>query len=130
MTGYAFNIIYLIILNFVALLNNSSLPFLLISMMNQGLDESSRKLIVKKKKIKWSVWAILLVLACCLQHARPSQLRRTWSEMSNFVKGPLHFFVISHYFLRTLPPPLPLSVTNLGYSTPIPSSVTSFLIGS
>ena len=130
MTGYAFNIIYLIILNFVALLNNSSLPFLLISRMNQGLDESSRKLIVKKKKKKWSVWAILLVLACCLQHARPSQLRRTWSEMSNFVKGPLHFFVISHYFLRTLPPPLPLSVTNLGYSTPIPSSVTSFLIGS
>ena len=130
MTGYAFNIIYLIILNFVALLNNSSLPFLLISMMNQGLHESSRKLIVKKKKKKWSVWAILLVLACCLQHARPSQLRRTWSEMSNFVKGPLHFFVISHYFLRTLPPPLPLSVTNLGYSTPIPSSVTSFLIGS
>ena len=130
MTGYAFNIIYLIILNFVALLNNSSLPFLLISMMNQGLDESSRKLIVKKKKKKWSVWTILLVLACCLQHARPSQLRRTWSEMSNFVKGPLHFFVISHYFLRTLPPPLPLSVTNLGYSTPIPSSVTSFLIGS
>ena len=129
MTGYAFNIIYLIILNFIALLNNSSLPFLLISMMNQGLHESSRKLIVKKKK-KWSVWAILLVLACCLQHARPSQLRRTWSEMSNFVKGPLHFFVISHYFLRTLPPPLPLSVTNLGYSTPIPSSVTSFLIGS
>lgn len=101
---------------------------LLISMMSSALDKSNRKLAVQGR---WSVLTSLFVLACCLQHGRPSyvghglNLKIWWRinsklrtlKIITFTSSPLPFYT----WIKFWSYPLTLSARRLEFSYFAPS---------
>ena len=101
---------------------------LLISMMSSALDKSNRKLAVQGR---WSVLTSLFVLACCLQHGRPSYVGhglnlKIWWRMDSklrtlkiitFTSSPLPFYT----WIKFWSYPLTLSARRLEFSYFAPS---------
>ena len=101
---------------------------LLISMMSSALDKSNRKLAVQGR---WSVLTSLFVLACCLQHGRPSyvghglNLKIWWRinsklrtlKIITFTSSPLPFYA----WIKFWSYPLTLSARRLEFSYFAPS---------
>ena len=101
---------------------------LLISMMSSALDKSNRKLAVQGR---WSVLTSLFVLACCLQHGRPSyvghglNLKIWWRinsklrtlKIITFTSSPLPFYT----WIKFWSYPLTLSAGRLEFSYFAPS---------
>ena len=101
---------------------------LLISMMSSALDKSNRKLAVQGR---WSVLTSLFVLACCLQHGRPSYVGRglnlkIWWRIDSklrtlkiitFTSSPLPFYT----WIKFWSYPLTLSARRLEFSYFAPS---------
>lgn len=101
---------------------------LLISMMSSALDKSNRKLAVQGR---WSVLTSRFVLACCLQHGRPSyvghglNLKIWWRinsklrtlKIITFTSSPLPFYT----WIKFWSYPLTLSARRLEFSYFAPS---------
>ena len=101
---------------------------LLISRMSSALDKSNRKLAVQGR---WSVLTSLFVLACCLQHGRPSyvghglNLKIWWRidsklrtlKIITFTSSPLPFYT----WIKFWSYPLTLSAGRLEFSYFAPS---------